>query len=357
MTIARHLMKASLALAAIGSIGAMQSANATGTASNTSIANRATVSYSVGGVAQTPIQSSPTGNTTATGADTTFRVDNKIIHIVSEVSGNPTSVGTAPGATNLVTTFTVTNQGNTAQGYLLTATNRPTGTASPFTSPVTPNDDQDVDNLRVFVESGTTAGFDPTDTATNIANLAPDATVTVYVVADIPAGATNNQYANVQLAAQATTANTTTPVVQTAAADNPNAVDIVFADGGVVARDGIAEAQDQYQIQSAALTVTKTSSVISDPINTTTNPKAIPGATVQYTITVANSGSQAATGVAITDAIPANTDYVAGSITVNGSSVSDSGRTIGTPVTSLNVDPGAIAASGTATVTFRVTIK
>lgn len=355
MTIARHLTKASLALMAIGSIGVMQSANAAGTASNTAITNRATVSYSVGGVSQTPIESSPTGNTTATGSDTSFRVDNKIIHIVTEVSGNPTSVGTAPGATNLVTTFTVTNQGNTAQGYLLTATNRPNGTASPFSGGTA--DNQDVSNLRVFVESGTTAGYDPTDTATNIANLAPDATVTVYVLADIPAGAVNNQFANVQLAAQAATANTTTAVVQTAGADNANAVDIVFADGGAVARDGIAEAQDQYQIQSAALTVTKTSSVVSDPFNNTTNPKAIPGATVQYTITVANTGSQPATGVAITDPIPGNTDYVAGSITVNGSSVSDSGRTVGTPVTSLNVNPGAIAASGTATVTFRVTIK
>ncbi len=355
MTIARHLMKASLALAAIGTFGVIESANAAGTASNTQVTNRATVSYSVGGVAQTPIESSPIGNTTATGSDTSFRVDNKIIHIVAEASGNPTSAGTAPGATNLVTTFTVTNQGNTAQGYLLTATNLASGTASPFPSGTA--DNQDVNNLRVFVESGTTPGYDPTDTATNIATLAPDATVTVYVLADIPSTATNNQFANVQLAAQATTANTTTPVVQTAGADNPNAVDIVFADGGAVARDGIAEAQDQYQVQSASLTVTKTSSVVSDPFNNTTNPKAIPGATVEYTITVANSGSQSATGVTVSDPIPANTDYVAGSITVNGSSVSDSGRTVGTPVTSLNVDPGAIAASGSATVTFRVTIK
>jgi uncharacterized repeat protein (TIGR01451 family) len=355
MTIARHLMKASLALVAIGSIGVIQSANAAGTVSNTSITNRATVNYSVGGVAQTAIQSSPTGNSTATGSDTSFRVDNKIIHIVTEVSGNPTSTGTAPGATNLVTTFTVTNQGNTAQGYLLTATNRPTGTASPFASGTA--DNQDVNNLRVFVESGTTAGYDPTDVATNIANLAPDATVTVYVLADIPSTAVNNQFANVQLAAQAATANTTTAAVQTAGVDNPNAVDIVFADSGAVARDGIAEAQDQYQIQSASLTVTKTSSVFSDPFNNTTNPKAIPGAIVQYTITVANSGSTSATGVTVSDPIPTNTDYVANTITVNGSSVPDTGRTVGTPVTSLNVDPGAIAVSGTATVTFRVTIK
>jgi uncharacterized repeat protein (TIGR01451 family) len=356
MTIARHLMKASLALLAIGSIGVLESANAAGTAATTSITNRATVNYSVGGVPQTAIQSSPTGNTTATGSDTTFVVDNKVIHTVAQVAG--AAIQTTPGATNVVAAFTVTNTGNTAQGYLLTPTNPATGTASPFGSGSA--DNSDVNNLRVFVDSGaggTLNAYDASDTATNIATLAPDASVRVYILSDVPLTATNNQYANVQLAARATTAGTTTPVVQTAGADNASTVDIVFADGGTVARDGIVEGQSQYVIQSATLTVTKTSAVFSDPFNNTTNPKAIPGAIVQYTITVANTGSQSATGVSITDPIPTNTDYVANSITVNGSSASDSGRTVGTPVTSLNVDPGAIAASGTATVTFRVTIK
>src|SRR3954466_4382178 len=125
MTIARHLMKASLALLTIGSIGVIQSANAAGTASSTSITNRATVSYSVGGVAQTAIQSSPTGNTSATGSDTTFLVDNKVIHTVAPVAG--AAIQTVPGATNVVAAFTVTNTGNTAQGYLLTPTNLASG--------------------------------------------------------------------------------------------------------------------------------------------------------------------------------------------------------------------------------------
>lgn len=40
----------------------------------------------------------------------------------------------------------------------------------------------------------------------------------------------------------------------------------------------------------AQLDVTKVSSVISDPVNGTTNPKAIPGATIEYLITVTNNG-------------------------------------------------------------------
>lgn len=42
------------------------------------------------------------------------------------------------------------------------------------------------------------------------------------------------------------------------------------------------------------LNVSKVSSLISDPVNGATNPKAIPGALVQYLITVTNTGSEAA---------------------------------------------------------------
>ena len=124
MTIARHLKRVSLALPVLGSFGLMQSAFAIGTDSGTSISNKATVSYSVGSVVQTPIESSPTGNSTPgvnNGAGTTFVVDNKILHVVSEVGGTANS--TSPGASNVVATFRVTNQGNTAQGYALTVTN------------------------------------------------------------------------------------------------------------------------------------------------------------------------------------------------------------------------------------------
>lgn len=57
----------------------------------------------------------------------------------------------------------------------------------------------------------------------------------------------------------------------------------------------------------ADLSVTKISSILSDPVNGTVNPKAIPGALVDYLITVANAGvSPADTGsVVVTDAGPA----------------------------------------------------
>ena len=46
------------------------------------------------------------------------------------------------------------------------------------------------------------------------------------------------------------------------------------------------------------------------PVNGTTNPKAVPGATVEYCITVANaSGAALATNVSVTDDLPADVTY------------------------------------------------
>jgi uncharacterized repeat protein (TIGR01451 family) len=62
------------------------------------------------------------------------------------------------------------------------------------------------------------------------------------------------------------------------------------------------------------LSVTKISQVISDPVNLTSNPKAIPSATLQYCIMVSNAGSGTAANVAISDAIPSNVTYTAGTM-------------------------------------------
>lgn len=64
----------------------------------------------------------------------------------------------------------------------------------------------------------------------------------------------------------------------------------------------------------ANLTIAKTSSIVSDPVNGTSNPKAIPGATMRYCLLVTNNGSATATGINVTDPLPATTTFVAGSL-------------------------------------------
>jgi uncharacterized repeat protein (TIGR01451 family) len=63
-----------------------------------------------------------------------------------------------------------------------------------------------------------------------------------------------------------------------------------------------------------SLTVDKSSSIVSDPVNGTSNPKFIPGATARYCILVTNAGSATSTIVALTDTLPAGSTLVAGSL-------------------------------------------
>ena len=339
MTIARHVKHASLALIALSSVGVLQGAYANGTPSGTTINNQATVDYSVGGVAQTQI----------TSATASFVVDTRIDFTVSEVSGNATP--THPGQTNVVATFRVSNTGNSTQGYLLTVVNEA------GTTLFTHADNLEVNNLRTFVDSNGNGTYDAgTDTATNINSLITDAdgeSVTVFVLADVPGAATNNQYANVRLTARATPVGSTTPLAQTAGADTAG-VDVVWADAG---RDNSESAADQYAI-SVALTISKNVALISDPFNNTTNPKAIPGAVMEYTILVTNSSTtQDATGVSVSDNIPANTTFVPGSIRLNAGSLPDSNFLAGPPARVV-VSAGTVTqGGGTAEVKFQVTIN
>ena len=83
----------------------------------------------------------------------------------------------------------------------------------------------------------------------------------------------------------------------------------MFADAG---NDATQSAADQFAVQSASLTVTKTQTVISDGFGSA-SPRAIPNAVVEYTITVANgSTTTAAEGLAISDPIPGATTFQTG---------------------------------------------
>ncbi|XVJ64602.1 MAG: DUF11 domain-containing protein [Sphingopyxis sp.] len=64
----------------------------------------------------------------------------------------------------------------------------------------------------------------------------------------------------------------------------------------------------------ANLAIAKTSSVVSDPVNGTANPKAIPGATMRYCLLVTNGGSATATAVSVADPLPPTVVFVAGSL-------------------------------------------
>ncbi len=94
-----------------------------------------------------------------------------------------------------------------------------------------------------------------------------------------------------------------------------------------------------------------------------------PGDTLRYTITVTNFGAQPATGVVLTDAVPANTTYVADSVVLNGLPVGqpDGGVSpliVGVDVSSSDLTPplptagnGTLSVGGTATLIFDVQVN
>jgi uncharacterized repeat protein (TIGR01451 family) len=280
-------------------------ANAAGTASGTSIDNTASVDYKVGGIDQTTINS----NTA------TFVVDNRIDLTVTTV--DVAIVNTVPGGTNQVLTLSVTNDGNTVQDYSLAAAISATGAFGETES-------FDAGNVRVFVDGNANGTYElANDTATYIDELAPDATITVFVVSDIAVSQVNGDVASYDLIATtavggtAATQGTDITSDDSGDADLPGTVQIVFADGAGsadAATDGQHSSKDGYKVASASLAVVKGSTVSSDPINGGTNPKAIPGATVDYTIDIDNNGASAATDVMLVDAVPTNTAFVVGSV-------------------------------------------
>jgi uncharacterized repeat protein (TIGR01451 family) len=69
-----------------------------------------------------------------------------------------------------------------------------------------------------------------------------------------------------------------------------------------------------FNTVGANISVNKTSSVTTDPVNGASNPKMIPGATVRYCVLVTNNGPAAALTVITTDTLPPETTYVPGSM-------------------------------------------
>lgn len=302
ISVFKQKWRVAFAAVALGSIGMSGQvfAQAT-TASGTTISNTATVNYSVASIAQTPIP-----------ATATFVVDTVINQNVT--GGNSYTV--TPGQTNVVAVFSVTNTSNVDSGFTLAATNRPQPAEDDFDMLV-PGATSTF-GYNVFVDVDGNGTYEPgTDTATSIASL-PAATtptpasVTVFVVGDVPGSAANTQDALVRLTATAVLPNTTTTWTATGvgSADDPDVVEVVI-------RNGTAFAQDTFNVSSAALSVTKTSAVISDPfVGVSPNAKAIPAAVVEYTITVSNAaGAQTATLTSISDPVPANTAFAAGQYT------------------------------------------
>lgn len=334
-----------LALVAMSSAPAL----AEGTSAGSIITNNVTVTFNVGGTLQN-----------AEVASDSFTVDRRVNVMVNFV-GSATSV--SPGQTGAAIAFDVTNLSNDTVDFALATA-------------LTGGNNANISNFSIFRDTNGDRVLDAAELAagpiTFLDEIAEDATVAVIVLSDIGLNAVNGNIFDVTLTADAHaggTAGTLGSELVATAGINTAGIDTVLFDGAGAtdaANDGAFSATGSYTVAGALITVVKSSSVVSDPVNGTTNPKAIPGATIQYCITVSNAtGAATATDVAVVDDLPFDVTYLSSfGIFVNGNSACSNG----TPDGTFNAGAGAsgadrvqgslsdIAAGQTRSVYFQVVI-
>jgi uncharacterized repeat protein (TIGR01451 family) len=327
------MVRASLwSVAIVVSLGTPFLAQAAGTPAGTSIQNTAQVSYSVG-----------SSTLTATSNTSTIQVAERLDAVLTLAS--PT-VQVSPGATAKALVFTLTNTGNGSERFNLGALSA--GVVNDDFDPTlaSPAIYFDTDNSGDF--SGGDVAYNP---GVNEPLLAADASVRLLVINNIPNTVVNGNRGRSQLTA--------------AAATGTGAPGTAFpgqGDGGVDAvagtTGGDAVLFGEYLVANVQLTAVK-SQTVADQFG---GARPLPGARINYQIVVTPSGSGTAASAAVSDLIPANTTYVAGSLQLNGGALSDTadsdaGTFVSAPA-EVRVSLGDLSgASGPQTVQFAVTIN
>lgn len=131
----------------------------------------------------------------------------------------------------------------------------------------------------------------------------------VWTVGSIAAGSTASITINGTASGSNGTVVTNNAQITASSLPDPDST----VNNGVTSEDDYASVA--FTISTASIAVSKVSSVISDPVNGTTNPKAIPGAVIEYCILVSNTGTAALGNIVATDVLPGNFSYTAGSMT------------------------------------------
>ncbi len=277
------------------------SAYALGTTAGTPVNNTFTLDYNVGTVPQTQI---------TPPAATTFIVD-RFVDLTVASSGDE---NVAPGSTAQVLEYTLTNNGNGDQSYILTALQGVDATDDIFDA-VTPT-------ITYFIDTDGSGVLDGSETletySGNTTTVAPDETVIIFVTSDIDIDEDDTDTSDITLVADTTDAGTSTPTTDDSDGDATNqltAEDIILGDDdnaeitGDDANEGDDAATGTYIVAAADLAATKDVVMISQdgsgctsfPVTEDTTAYSVPGACVEYTITVVNTGTTAALDVDLTD--------------------------------------------------------
>ena len=338
----RTLFGFAIVMVAVLALAVPQSALAAGTDFGTTITNDVTIQYGSG----------PSTITTSTSVD--FLVDRVLDWTIAPSTA--TTVGVFPASTDNAIAFSVQNATNGTVDILFTLTEL---AVAPST-------------VTLYRDDGGTVGsFDGTDTALPPGasgfyydEVGEDTAPTVFIVVDAMAAATTTDVYSFEIASVTREGNSVGVLGAVLADDSGNVdssilVQNVYNDGAGyndAAGDLNYTAYAAFQVVVPSLTATKTAVVTADGLgNVAPNAKAIPGATVHYTISITNSGTATATAVNITDDIPANTTFLGGLVLGNPGVGGTEAYVVGPPA-QVTVTGETIAVGQTMTIEFDVTI-
>ncbi len=321
----------SLMLLFVLTLGVTTAVRAAGTAAGTSIESAAQVTYSVSGAPQTAM------------SNTVSVIVAEILDVVVAAAGD---ASVTPGATQQELVFTVTNTGNGTETFDLAALSAgltgdqfdPTLAANPIYFDTDGSNDLSAGDT-VYVPGSN----DPV--------LAADASIRVILVNDIPATAGDGERGRSQLTATARTGS-----------GAPGTLFGGQGDGGLDAMAGTTGGSavqiGEYVVAGLQLAAVKSQTVV-DQFG---GSRPVPGARIDYQVVVTATGSGTAADAAFSDAIPANTTYVAGTLRLNSNPLSDAadgdaGELVSTPAPQVRIQLGDLtAASAPQTIEFAVTI-
>lgn len=314
-------------LCALGTAGfAASAALASGTPAGIVIENTAEASFETGGVA-----ASATSNTVQ------VRVDELL-----DAAAVSLDAGAVPVETDAaVLTFRISNVGNGPEAFTLSA------------DPAVPGNDFDATIEGIAVDTNGNGVYDagvdpllPQPETSPVLNADDD--LTVFVVASAPAGQADGARSQINLVMQSVTGTGAPGTVF--AGQGANGSDAVVGPNGAS-----ATASGELVQRAATVSLTKSANVV-DPFG---GNSAVPGAIIQFLIEANASGSVPINNLVITDAIPANTGYVANSLTLDGVGLSDaSGDDAGdADATGISVALGTVSPPASHLISFSVIIN
>jgi len=330
-------------LAMLISVCGAVSAHAAGTPAGTVISPQVMLSYSIEGIPQ------------ATASNTATFTVAEIIN-VSLVWQDAAPVAVNSPDTSRALTLLLTNTGNGSEAYSLIRNNFIAG------------DQFDPANAAIgaiFLENGLAPDFQGSGTnadtpyipGTNDPTLAADASRVIYLVSDIPSNLVLGDAGQASLNAAASTAG--------ASGAAPGTTLAGLGTGGVDALVGASRATaiavGSYVVSGLVVTVSNLVFRIQAPPGVNPGDLIMPGSVLTYRITLRASGSGTANNLAFNDPLPAETNFVAGSITVNGAARSDvvdaDNADFNAIANTVNVILGNIVAPVTHLIEFRGMVK